>query len=163
MSDAPDAFLSHMISGRARLKVPSKKGDSVYFKSLQEQFSGYSGIQAIKVNPLTGSILIFHSEDIKKIAIYAQDMNIFKLKNKKYNPTKLRNTISKVFKDMNKKIVNITGGDMDTADIVFLALLGLGIYQISRGNFVAPAWYTAFWYGLNIFLKAKPDEEVEGE
>jgi hypothetical protein len=29
--------------------------------------------------------------------------------------------------------------------------MGAGIYQIARGNFAAPAWYTAFWYALGLF------------
>ena len=55
----------------------------------------------------------------------------------------------------NDKIKKLTGGDMDIAGIAFVTLLGLGIYQISRGNFIAPAWYTAFWYAMNIFLNSK--------
>ena len=51
---------------------------------------------------------------------------------------------------------------MDLGTASFGALLIMGIYQISRGNFMAPAWYTAFWYALNIFLKSKPKEKDPG-
>jgi hypothetical protein len=150
--DFPDAFLSHKISGRARLKIPSKKGDFHYFKSLKEQLSGCSGIETVEVNPVSGSILIVHASDIEKIAEYARNKNIFNLKNNRPEPANLHRTVSKAFKDINGKIKGITGGDMDIAGAAFLTLLGLGIYQISRGNFIAPAWYTAFWYALSIFL-----------
>jgi hypothetical protein len=152
--DLPDAFLSHRISGRARLKIPSKKRDFLYFKSLREQLSGCGSVKTMEVNPVSGSILIVHTSDIEKIAEYARDRNIFNLKDNIPYPTNMHSTVSKAFKDINGKIKGITGGDMDIAGAAFLALLGLGIYQISRGNFAAPAWYTAFWYALNIFLKS---------
>jgi len=153
--DIPDAFLSHRISGRARLKIPSRKGDFYYFKSLKEQMSKCSGIEIMEVNPVSGSILVVHASDIEKIARYARDRNIFNLKNNRPDPTDMHSAVSKAFKDINGKIKGITGGDMDIAGAAFLTLLGLGIYQISMGNFAAPAWYTAFWYALNIFLKSK--------
>jgi hypothetical protein len=154
VTDIPDAFLSHRISGRARLKIPSKKGDFHYFESLKEQLSKCSGIETMEVNPVSGSILIVHASDVEKIAEYARNKNIFNLKNNRSNSADLHSTVSKSFKDINGKIRGITGGDMDIAGAAFLTLLGLGIYQISRGNFAAPAWYTAFWYALNIFLKS---------
>jgi hypothetical protein len=151
--DIPEALLSHRISGRARLKIPSKKRDFHYFESLKEQLSKCSGIETMEVNPVSGSILIY-TLDIEKIAGYAQDKRLFNLKNNRPDPADMHYTVSKAFRDINGKIKGITGGDMDIAGAAFLTLLGLGIYQISRGNFAAPAWYTAFWYALNIFLKS---------
>jgi hypothetical protein len=152
--DIPDAFLSHRISGRARLKIPSKKGDFHYFKSAKEQLPKCNGIETVEVNSMSGSVLIIHASDIEKIAEYARNSNIFNLKNNRPDSANLYSTVSKAFKDINGKVRGITGGDMDIAGAAFLILLGLGIYQISRGNFVAPAWYTAFWYALSIFLQS---------
>jgi len=152
--DLPDAFLSHKISGRARLKIPSRKGDFHYFEFLKEQLSKCSGIETMEVNPVSGSILIVHASDIEKIAEYARNRNIFNLKNNRPYPANLHHTVSKTFKDINGKIKGITGGDMDIAGAAFLIFLGLGIYQISRGNLIAPAWYTAFWYALSMFSKS---------
>ena len=41
----------------------------------------------------------------------------------------------------------------------FGVLLALGIYQISRGNFMAPAWYTAFWYAFGVLTKTLIDRD----
>lgn len=153
MNNLPDAFLSHKIQGRVRLKIPSKKGDLLYFKNLKDQLLRFNGIERLEVNPVSGSILI-HTSDLEKIAEYARDKNIFALKNNRPRFTNIYFTVSKIFKDTDRKVRGITGGDMDIAGLAFISLLGLGIYQISRGNFAAPAWYTAFWYALNIFLKS---------
>ncbi len=154
MPDFPDAFLSHKISGRSRLKIPSRKGDLHYFETLKDQLSKCGDIEKIDVNPVSGSVVVY-TPDIEKIAEYARNRKIFDLKNNGHNKSDLHSSVSNAFKAVNGKIRSLTGGDMDLADTVFLALLGLGIYQISRGNFTAPAWYTAFWYAFNIFLKSK--------
>lgn len=151
--EIPDAFLSHRISGRARLKIPPRKRDFNYFAFLKEELSKCNDIETIEVNPVSGSILIYTS-DIEKIAEYARDKNIFNLKSSRPYSPNLHHTISKTFKDLNGNIRGITSGYMDISGAAFLTLLGLGIYQISKGNFAAPAWYTAFWYALNIFLKS---------
>lgn len=88
MPDIPDAFLSHRISGRVRLKIPSRKGDFHYFESLKEQLSGCRGIKTVDVNPMTGSILIYTS-DMEKVTEYARDRNIFILKNSRPYSTNL--------------------------------------------------------------------------
>lgn len=155
MSDIADAFLSHVIPCRVRLKIPSKKGDLLYFKSLKEQISKYEYIEKVEVNHVSGSVLIIHKTKIEKIAEYAKEKNIFNLKSNKQHLSNFNRTVSKAFEDINRKVKKFTGGDIDIGGIAFLILIGVGFYQISRGNFAAPAWYTAFWYALNIFLKSK--------
>jgi hypothetical protein len=43
-----------------------------------------------------------------------------------------------------------------------MGLLGTGIYQIVRGNFGAPPWYTAFWYAFGVFTKSLIDKGGRG-
>jgi len=59
---------------------------------------------------------------------------------------------------MNSSVIVSTKGFANVPDLVLLTLVGLSAIQISRGNFTAPAWYTALWYALNIFLKAQSKE-----
>lgn len=158
MTDCPEAILSHKINNRARLKIPSKKGDSNYFKAIMQKLSEIKEIKSIEINPIAGSILIKHTTDIEKIAEFARKSSMFSLIHNKTKPTDLHNVTSKAFKAMNKKVQGFTGGSFDIADAAFLSLLGLGIYQISKGNFAAPAWYTAFWYAFGIFLKSGKKE-----
>jgi len=152
--DIPDAFCSHKTSGRMRLKIPSKKGNRGYFTFLTEQLSGISGIEKIEANPLTGSVLFLYTCGTEAIAEHAETNSIFKLNGLNQYPTNLHQRISNTFKGINDRVKGVTGGEMDMGTLAFLVLAGAGIYQISRGNFTAPAWYTAFWYALNIFLKS---------
>jgi hypothetical protein len=159
MPDIPDAFCSHKSSRRTRLKIPSKKGNAAYFMALKDELSKCSCIEKIEANPLTGSALFIHSGDFKVVAEKAEANNIFRLKKFEANSTDLQRTILATFNGINNHIKSTTGGGLDMSTLAFLFLAGAGIYQIVRGNVAAPAWYTAFWYALNIFLKARPDKD----
>lgn len=153
----PDAFCSHKTSGRMRIKIPSMKGKEEYFRSLVEKMSRLKGIEKIEANPSTGSVLFIFTCDTKEIIDHAESANIFKIKGINQYPSNLNRRILVAFKDINNQVKGITGGEMDLWTLTFLTLIGAGIYQISRGNFLAPAWYTAFWYAFNIFLKSKTE------
>jgi hypothetical protein len=161
VSGIPSAFLSHVAAGRMRLRIPSKKRDASYFSSLKERMSKCGGVERIETNPLTASMLIVHNGDARAICGFAADSGLFSVKELKTNPANAHQGVSELFEGMNKRIKGLTGNGMDIGSLSFLALAGVGIYQISRGNFSAPAWYTAFWYALNIFLKSKPDKSGE--
>jgi hypothetical protein len=104
----------------------------------------------VEVNPLTAGILLITREPASVIAEYAENSSLFRLRNPADYPVVLSRRFSDAFKVVNNKTKSFTGGEMDIPTMAFLALLGSGIYQISRGNFEAPAWYTAFWYALGV-------------
>jgi hypothetical protein len=154
----PDAVVSHISPGRMRIKIASKKGDAAYFSLLKEFFSKCNGIERLEVNPLTGSVLFLHNLDVKAIAEYALKNNIFIFNEAVTRRTVLHRSLSEVFAGINSRIERFTGGDMDLSGTALLALLGLGVFQIGRGNFAAPAWYVAFWYAYNIFMKSNSNK-----
>jgi len=150
------AYVSHQAPGRLRIKIPSKKGDSRYFEAIKSGFAGLGGIDDLQANPVTGSVLfLLKGASTEAIASHALSRGIFKLHEKSSNaPIGLQQRMSGTFKGMNDQIKSLTGNELDIAGAAFLVLIGAGIYEISRGNFTAPAWYTAFWYALNILLKS---------
>ncbi|HHT9145702.1 MAG: hypothetical protein Q7J76_03985 [Candidatus Brocadiaceae bacterium] len=145
----PHAYLSHRSFRRLRVKVPSKRGDKLYFTQLNEGFRKCKGIETLEVNPITGSILLIHSIDLESISQYAEGNNLFILKTN--SPMPLFNGISAKFNKFDDRVKRITGNGLDITGITVLTLFGLGISQISRGNFRAIPWDAAFWYALNIF------------
>lgn len=156
----PDAYVSHVIPGRLRVKIPSKKGDARYFDDVHKQMSGYEGIARVAVNSLTASVLVIHELNSRKIAAYAEQSNLFRIEDVKpfEKQTYISRKVSETFRDVNSRVIVSTKGFANVPDLVLLTLVGLSVIQISRGNFTAPAWYTALWYALNIFLKAQAKE-----
>ncbi len=152
----PDAYTVHQTPGRLRIKIPARKDDAAFYVSIKDKLLKLQGINEIKINAATGSVLILHNSDIRKIAEYANSNNLFEVVGSQYSPHVTYHTVANTFKEFNTLMKGITGMTLDIPGMVFLGLLGTGIYQIGRGNFAAPAWYTAFWYAMNIFLKGMP-------
>ena len=157
------AILSHQSPGRLRLKIPSKKGDGLFFQSLRDQLSNLSGVERIDINPPTGSILLIHSIDTGKIAQFARDNGLFEIQQGSSSPSYLHQEVSKAFNILDEQAKGFTGGGINLGALASLALITAGTYQIFRGNFGAIPWYTAYWYGLNLFLKSKPGGNWGGE
>ncbi|MBZ0158468.1 MAG: hypothetical protein K8I29_19900 [Alphaproteobacteria bacterium] len=138
------------------MRISSRKRDGAYLASLRESISSIEGVQHVNVNVLTGSILIMHTLPPGEIIERMASQNLFSLSDTAHTALPLSRTILQSFTRIDRGILKHTGGDLDAAGTAFLLLLGMGIYQLARGNFAAPAWYTAFWYATNLFLKANP-------
>jgi Heavy metal associated domain 2 len=160
----PDAYISHVTSGRFRIRIPSKKGDAAFFQSLKELGGPFPNIHEVTANPVTGSILIKHSLEPAIMEDLARKYFPEQAKQIGSPSSNIHRTVTETYRQVDNKIKKVTGGEMDVGTLSFGALLIMGIYQITRGNFMAPAWYTAFWYAMNIFLKSKPKEkEIRAE
>jgi len=155
----PDAYVSHHTAGRFRIRIPSKKGDVAFFESLKTLGGQFPSIHEVTVNPLTGSILIKHALDPKLMEELGRKHFPEQAGQIDSPSSNIHRQVTETYHLVDKKIKKFTGGEMDVGTMSFGALLLMGLYQISRGNFMAPAWYTAFWYALNIFLKSKPREQ----
>jgi len=157
MMDLPgDTFISHSAKGRTRLKVPSQKRKGTFFERLSGELKEVPGITQIQTNPLSGSVLILHTELSDGLSTWIKAHPGLTLKTgSSLHPNDVHQKISGTFEEANGRIRRFTKGELDIPTLSFIALLAVGLYQISRGNFTAPAWYTAFWYALNIFLKSK--------
>ena len=154
-----DAYISHTTSGRFRIRIPSKKGDPAFFQSLKDLAGQVPNIHEVAANPVTGSILIKHSLEPAIMEELARTYFPKQAKQIDSPSSNIHRQVAETYYQVDNKIKKFTGGEMDVGTLSFGTLLILGIYQISRGNFMAPAWYTAFWYAMNIFLKSKPKEK----
>jgi hypothetical protein len=159
----PEAYISHMISRRLRVRIPSRKGDVLFFGEMHKKLSCFDGIERVEVNALTGSVLLIHAVDLREIADFARQNNLFSILDTKIyrKQTYVSRKISETFRDINHKVIISTKGFANIPDLLVLTFLGLSIFQISRGNFMAPAWYTALWYAMNIFMKSQTKQAAE--
>jgi hypothetical protein len=159
-----DTYLSHVSKGRLRIKIPSRKRDVGFFTELQNALAAFSGLDQVEANPLSGSVLIVHSQLPEELAALIKKLSGHSSrKNKAPKPNSIQQMVTGTFRQVNNRVQGFTKGELDVPTISFIALLAVGIYQISRKNFTAPAWYTAFWYALNIFLKARGKNGPETE
>lgn len=159
----PDAYITHWSKQRLRIRIPAEKKNPSYFAILRESLSRLPGVQQVEVNPVTGSVLLHHVTELDEIADHAARQEMFLLQVPPLAPKQLSRRVALNFNALNDSVKRWTGGELDIPTLAFVTLLGLGGYQISRGRFQAPAWYTAFWYGMNIFLKGLPGARETSE
>lgn len=157
----PEAHIVHKVKDRLRIKIPSKKGDKSFFASVQEKFSKPDTGEAIFVNPDTASVLFLGRFTAKHIAEMAQKAKLFKLKTTTRRRETLLGGLKDMFRTIDKRLLKVTGGELDIPSLVFLGLISHGVYQFARGNFTGPPWYTAFWYALGLFSKTSLMTELE--
>ena len=159
----PEAHVTHRMSHRLRIKVPTKRRDFKYFDTLTQHLSSVSGVEVVEANPLTATMLITHDLDADALLLTAQEKGFFTLQHTSPPEINIHKAVSTQFFDIDKQLKSFTKGSLNIGGAAFLALVGVGVYQISRGNFAAPAWYTAFWYAMNIFLKSKETGNEDAE
>jgi hypothetical protein len=154
----PQAIVSHRTAERLRIKIPSRKGDDAFFPSVKHSLEQGLKYDLVHVNALTGSVLIVDSGiDLEALANYASRERHFTLEHRLAPVQPLGRTVFAPVLDLNRKISGFTDGAVDFPGLIFLALCGFGIYEILRGNFRPPPWYTAFWYAFGIFTKSMVD------
>ncbi len=146
------AIVSHQTTGRIRIKIPSRRGDKPYFSALRSEFGEKYG--TVGANPSTGSLVVeSESIDPGEIAAWASEKGLFELDVKKRNVEPLFRKISVPIVQVNTGIRKISGGDFDLPGALFMLLVGFGAFELIRGNFKTPPWYTAFWYAFGMFSK----------
>ncbi|HMK42693.1 MAG TPA: hypothetical protein VK445_01000 [Dissulfurispiraceae bacterium] len=168
----PHAIIAHKSRGRLRIRVPEKKGQTAYWQQVLDSLKEIDGIKSLSANPVTAGVLILHELPEKEILGYAHSLGLFKVPASQLKVVPLQYKVTRSFRSMNRSIKRFTGDELDLGSVTFLGLLTIGGYEIAKGNFTAPAWYTAFWYALNIFMKNQPadtpddaavDVDVEAE
>ncbi len=159
--EPPLAFISHRTKSRTRIRVPSKKGDNAFFSSVAEKISSVEGVGAVSTNPLTASILLLHSSDSERVIERLGSEGFFRIEDALHARTNLHRRISGAFGTADMALRDITGNEIDAGGAAFLTLIGLGVYQIWRGNVAAIPWYAAAWYAFNIFLKSNVEKPVD--
>lgn len=154
MSDIPSAIVSHMVQGRLRVKIPSRRHDNAFFDGVSKLFSQHYPNIKVETNSAAASTLFRGQVPAKELFKFAKKHNLFRIQETVPRNQTLISAVKESFKDMDRSLLRITGGELDIASLIFLALVGHGVYQIARGNFTAPSWYTAFWYALGVFSKS---------
>ncbi|MBF0474134.1 MAG: hypothetical protein HQK93_10475 [Nitrospirae bacterium] len=149
----------HSTNERLRLRLPNLKNNLESLADLKTALLDIEGINNIEINPKTSSVLILHSNAKEQILSAAIMRGLLKIKEKKTvktTATPFTANVTETARTINSKLKALTGREIDLPNMFFLVLFGTGVYQVARGNFALPAWYTAFWYAYGVFIKGMP-------
>lgn len=150
------AVIAHASEGRLRVRIPNRRGDIAYFSRVR-QAALKSPIEVIRPNAVTGSIL-FHGAgaNTEAVAAFGGDHDLFAIQ-PALPAVGLAGRVAAPLASCNRQIRMWSSGQIDLPGAFFILLLFTAIYEIAKGRFRTPPWYTAFWYAFGLFTKAVVD------
>ena len=168
MADLPEAVLAHVSQGRVRLKVPAKKNDADFFSRLEKFLTPLPGVERVEVNPLTGSVLVFHSlnlgsrEDLRSLATSSEIGGLFTLKAHQSDAAlprspavPLARSLATSLATLNEQVRGLSGGFVDVPTLAIAGLVAVSIRQMREGVVFIPA-VTALWYASSLLKDQLP-------
>jgi hypothetical protein len=123
----PRAYIARHCPGEVRFKVPRCKGDAAFFQRVAESFGGLETVDSLEINPLTGSILLFHRSTPEELAGIAREQKLFALA---AHPEAVPPATPNGGRERGQL-------DLRTASTLFV--LALGLVQLARGRVLGPA------------------------
>jgi hypothetical protein len=136
----PQAHIVHQLRGRLRLKIREKRQDPDYFSTLCSALEALDGVVEVSANPTTGSVVLRHPElPYAQLAPQLSALELFELQ---AEPPPQQSVLTPVFDGVAKLDEGLsagTSGNFDLRTLAVIGMLGVGVYQLYRGNIVAPA------------------------
>lgn len=159
---AANAAIVHQLPGRIRLRVHEKRGDTGYFSMLSEQVSHLRGVDHVKVNPSTGSIVIEFSGTAENLIQQLQFHHLsvenqYKANNADHRPAKPLPGNGSAAGDTPFHIVS--NRDVNPMFMLGTLLAVVGIVQTARGKILVPS-LSVLWYAMEAFRKSRVSHAV---
>jgi hypothetical protein len=158
----PVAFVVHASRARVRVRLPDRRGDLKYFAGVRKA-ALKAPFEIMRVNAFTGSILFAGRQTTgDAVAAFGTDNGLFTIQTALPIPS-LAKRITAPLTTCNRSLKALSGGRVDLPEALFILLLFTALYEIARGRFRTPPWYTAFWYAFGLFTKTVIDRETAAD
>lgn len=156
----PEAFIVHSSPGRLRVRIPQCRGHLMYFAEVRKA-ALKAPFEIVRANAVTGSILFTGQQATAEgAAAFGSDNGLYTITSD-FPFTSLTERIVDPLVCCSQGIKKLSSGKLDLPGALFILLLFVAIYEIARGRFRIPPWYTAFWYAFGLFTKAFIDREAD--
>ncbi|HEX9461099.1 MAG TPA: hypothetical protein VGB82_00745 [Alphaproteobacteria bacterium] len=151
LAERSPAFVAHLTPGRVRLRIPERRNDDEFFVAVRQRVGGWPGIEEVRVNPLTASVLIFFGDAAAAFA-HVQQCDLFEIRDAERSrrpALPIVDSARETAHSLNDWIRRLTGGALDLRSLMFIALVLAGIIEMYRGNVRAPA-FSLLWYAAEL-------------
>jgi hypothetical protein len=150
MADLPVGRVCHLTAGRLRVKIPEKRHDEAFFKTLEQRLASWDSIERVEVNPLTASVLVqfpdlgtLFAENAMRNDLFTVDLDELESEHGKPRQA-LTEWAKQRWGDADKALRRWSDGRADIRSAAFLALVAGSIFQLFRGQ-IAPPAATLLW------------------
>jgi hypothetical protein len=148
----PTAIIAHSAPGRARFKVAERRRQEAFFATAAERLGAAPGVERVEVNPLTASILIHHAgSSVSALGEFAEANGLFALD---ALPVRVPNLVKQRVSWVDHQVREYSGEFLNLESLGLVLLLSMGMLQLLRGQFAAPA-VTVFWYAAALLTASQ--------
>jgi hypothetical protein len=164
MTELARGRIAHLSPGRLRIRIPDKRRDETWFRSVAERLSGWEHVERVEVNPLTASVLVHFRDRDGVFAELERRNDLFAIEDaaelaEEHNPAAVTERARRLWAGADKALRRVTAGATDIRNATFLMLVASALYQLKRGQVMPPA-LTSLWYAGDMLSlwRATPDE-----
>jgi hypothetical protein len=152
---AAEVEIAHESAGRLRFRVAERRGDAAFFERIAAMLARCPGVQTLRVNPLTGSVLIHHESQTDAIVEFARTHELFETKPVRSRRTSPSHRAANTARRVDASLQERTGGTWDLRELAFVVLAASGLVQIARHN-IWPAGVSLLWYAATLMDRSRP-------
>lgn len=158
------AYLEHTLGHRTRLRFRQQRGDEPFFHRLRERLSQHPDIQEVRASPRTGGVLVLHRLPLQELLEYAEAEGLFQVTTSRQRASAAA-LARRNIRGVERRLLEASRGEIDSHALMMLALAGLTVTQVARGQLLAPAssylWY--LFQMLDIGGSADGNGDADGE
>lgn len=151
----PRATISHRTANRLRLHIPHYKRNTAYFARLRDELSHCEGVEYVRANPQTATVLIHHRSTPEQIARFAEEMKLFVLaiEDAPMDATSVAARINKRISTIDAKLTALTRGSLDLPSVSAIGLVAVGLFQSVVRRNMLPSGANMFWWAASILAR----------
>lgn len=158
------AVIVHRIAGRARLRVPDRRGDAAYFADLAARLGSFEQVSCAEANPMTGSVTLRFDGSLDEVLRQAQVQGLLAVggepaaSGRAASGARWMAPSALALPRMGAQVNLVSGRDINGMFMLGSMLLGVGLIQTFRGRWFPPA-FSVFWCAKDAFNLAqeRPD------
>ena len=151
------ARIVHELRGRTRLRIKGVVEDAQYFEAVRVFLLSSSGVDDVRVNPLTGSVLVLHKGVTnEELRTRLGNVDLFEFSSQPEPQLSSLEHIRIGASALNRMVSQMTSGRGDLRTVAFVVIVSLAIRQIVRGQVLSPA-SALLWNAMDLVIRAGRD------
>ena len=136
----PRAYIVHQIRGRLRLRIRDRQNDYTYFESVRRELDLLPGVDEVRINPGTGTVLLLHPEQPhEKLQGRLQRLGLFEIIEGPEPSTSVLEPVRSGLAMIDQALTESSGGRLDLRALSYIGLMAVTLLQIRRGQLLGPA------------------------
>ncbi|MGD2111831.1 MAG: hypothetical protein PVI50_00485 [Gammaproteobacteria bacterium] len=146
----PRAYIVHRIRNRMRLRIREKRNECRYFEAVRRELDLVPGIDEIRINTLTGTILLLHPDETDdRLVDRLRRLGLFEIIEGDEPAASVLTPITSGLSLIDQTLHENTGGRIDLRALAYIALMSVTVTQLVRGQVLGPALPVA-WQALSL-------------